>query len=184
MLQKASVSDFKNVQAFHTVRSKVRLVLLIGTRLVFLSNKQVIKGKFHVKARCPALEFCNDAMRPWRRELPDLSPLRVLQGLQAESLRFLITETHTYTHHVWQHASPPRYYPQENKIMHVDGMLWTANSYASWRYQVPISFSAKLNQTQQIAWKMCYSFTFLELTKSEVCVQTRQICLYSFCLFD
>lgn len=64
MLQKASVSDFKNVQAFHTVRSKVRLVLLIGTRLVFLSNKQVIKGKFHVKARCPALEFCNDAMRP------------------------------------------------------------------------------------------------------------------------
>lgn len=97
MLQKAAVSDFKNFQVLHTVRSKVRRVLLRGTRLVFLSNKQVIKGKFHVKARCPALAFCNDAMRPWRRELPDLSPLRVLQGLQAESLRFLITEAHIHT---------------------------------------------------------------------------------------
>ncbi len=91
---------------------------------------------------------------------------------------------HPYTRHVWQHAGPPRYYPQKNKIMHVDGMLWTANSYATWRYQVPISFSAKLNQTQQIAWKMCYIFTFLELTKSEECVfkHDRSVYVPSVCL--
>lgn len=51
----------------------------------------MIKGKFHDKARCPALALGNDAMWPWKRELPDLSPLRVLQSSQAESLRFLIT---------------------------------------------------------------------------------------------
>lgn len=54
----------KTFKVLHTVRSKVRRVLLRGTRLVFLSIKQVIKGKFYVKARCPALAFCNDAMRP------------------------------------------------------------------------------------------------------------------------
>lgn len=47
-------------------------------------------------------------------------------------------------------------------------------------------FSAKPNQTEQIARTMCYIFTFLgqiKKKKKSVCVKTPQICLCSFCLF-
>ncbi len=61
--------------------------------------------------------------------------------------------------------------------------LDTANSYATWRYQVPISFSAKPNQTQRIAWKIDI-FTFLELTKSKEFVfkHHRSVCVPFVCL--